>query len=100
MENTLCCWAMLSLSQGLSSFPCSASEQVHKRLGGSIAPTADPKWPKGYSIPENVTNSIETGRSQSLLGDGLGIRQQTGSNCVVHRLLLFSFSLLFLSPFC
>lgn len=62
-ENTLCCWAMLSLSQGLSSFPCSASKQVHKRLGGSTATTADPKWPKGYSIPQKVTPSIETGSS-------------------------------------
>ncbi|KAK4815143.1 hypothetical protein QYF61_017584 [Mycteria americana] len=28
--------------------------QVHKKLGGGTAKTADPNWPKGYSIPYDV----------------------------------------------
>lgn len=33
------------------SFPWSASEELHKKLGGSMVRTADPDWPRGYSIP-------------------------------------------------
>lgn len=46
-----CCWAVLTLSQGLSSVSCSASEQVHKKLVGSTARTWDFNWPKGYYTP-------------------------------------------------
>ena len=28
--------------------------QVHKKLGGGTAGTADPSWPKGYSIPYGI----------------------------------------------
>ncbi|KAK4817730.1 hypothetical protein QYF61_026530 [Mycteria americana] len=44
--------------------------RVHKKLGGDTARTADPNWPKGYSIPYGVMLNIETG------GSWLG-----GSNC-------------------
>jgi len=27
----------------------------HKKLGGDTAGTADPNWPKGYSIPYDIT---------------------------------------------
>ncbi|KAK4817679.1 hypothetical protein QYF61_024908 [Mycteria americana] len=37
--------------------------QVHKKLGGGTARTADPNWPKGYSIPYGIILSIETGGS-------------------------------------
>ncbi|KAK4816835.1 hypothetical protein QYF61_023899 [Mycteria americana] len=51
-------------------------QRVHKKLGGGTARTADPNWPKGYSIPYDVMLSIENGGSWpgagSLLGDGLG----------------------------
>ena len=30
----------------------------HENLGGDTARAADPKWPKGYSIPCNVMPSI------------------------------------------
>ena len=30
----------------------------HKKLGGDTARTADPNWPKGYSIPWDVLLSI------------------------------------------
>ena len=36
-----CCWVALLLGQGLFSFPCSASKQVCRKLGGSIARAAD-----------------------------------------------------------
>ncbi|KAK4818603.1 hypothetical protein QYF61_015465, partial [Mycteria americana] len=36
---------------------------VHKKPGGGPARTADPNWPKGYSIPYGVMLSIETGGS-------------------------------------
>ncbi|KAK4807227.1 hypothetical protein QYF61_024347, partial [Mycteria americana] len=35
-------------------------EWVHKKLGGVTARTADPNWPKGYSIPYDVMLSIYT----------------------------------------
>lgn len=57
------CWAVLILSQGLFSVSCSASKEGHKELGKSIAGTAEPKWPKGYSIPQNVMPSVKTGSS-------------------------------------
>ena len=30
----------------------------HKELGGDTARAADPNWPKGYSIPCDVTSSV------------------------------------------
>lgn len=36
-----CCQVVLTLNQGLLSFPCLASEQVLKKPGGSIARTID-----------------------------------------------------------
>lgn len=38
------------LSQGLISVSCSASADLHKKLRGSIAMTADLTWPKGHFI--------------------------------------------------
>ncbi|KAK4827635.1 hypothetical protein QYF61_019845 [Mycteria americana] len=35
--------------------------EVQEKLGGDTARTADPNWPKGYSIPYGVMLSIETG---------------------------------------
>ncbi|KAK4818351.1 hypothetical protein QYF61_011448 [Mycteria americana] len=32
--------------------------EMHKKLGGGTAGTADPNWPKGYSIPYGVTLSM------------------------------------------
>ena len=40
----------LTLSQGPFSVSCSAFEEVHEELGGSMAGTADLNWPKGYSM--------------------------------------------------
>ena len=34
---------------------------VHKKLGGDTAGTADPNWPKGYSIPYDVMLNIKLG---------------------------------------
>jgi len=28
--------------------------EVHKKLGGDRTKTADPNWPKGFSIPYNI----------------------------------------------
>ncbi|KAK4814916.1 hypothetical protein QYF61_003240 [Mycteria americana] len=54
-------------------------DPAHKKLGGGTARTADPNWPKGYSIPYGVTLSIETGgagRGAMIAAwDGLGIGQ-------------------------
>jgi len=55
---------VLILSQGLFSLPHSASEEKHKKMGGSTARTADPSWPKGYSIPYDVMLSTQTGDSR------------------------------------
>ena len=48
------CWAVLTQHQGLFCFsPHSPASRlgVHKKLWGDTAGTADPNWPKGYSIP-------------------------------------------------
>lgn len=42
---------MLTLNQVFFRCPCSASEEMHKKLRGRMARTADLKWPSGYSIP-------------------------------------------------
>ncbi|KAK4812466.1 LOW QUALITY PROTEIN: hypothetical protein QYF61_026459 [Mycteria americana] len=39
------------------------SVQKLKKLGEDTARTADPNWPNGYSIPYDITLSIETGES-------------------------------------
>ncbi|KAK4826396.1 hypothetical protein QYF61_008067 [Mycteria americana] len=40
-----------------------SSLEVHKKLGGDTARTADPSWPQGYSIPYDVTlNKKNVGR--------------------------------------
>jgi len=54
---------VLILSQGLFSFLCSASKEVHKKLGGSTARTAGPNWPKGYSMTYDIMLSKKTGGS-------------------------------------
>lgn len=63
------------------------------------------KQPEGYSVLKKVhvqfINLGElAGRHQSLLGDGMGIGQWMGSNCVMNHLFLgfitFSLSLILL----
>lgn len=44
--------------QELSSFPCSASEQVHKEPWESTARRAEPNWPREYSIVWEVMQYI------------------------------------------
>lgn len=51
-DNTLMVWLLvrvLTLSQGLFSGSCSASEEVHKEEERSTARTGDLKWSKGCS---------------------------------------------------
>jgi len=42
-----------------ASHPLSPARRlgVHKKLGGDTAGTADPNWPKGFSIPYDITLS-------------------------------------------
>ena len=37
---------------------------AHKKLGGDTAGTADPNWPKGYSIPYDVAQHIKLGEEE------------------------------------
>lgn len=76
---------MLTQGPGLFNFPVSASKQVHKKPGGSSSRTADQNWPKGCSLPENVTFILFTG------GIWLGISQWVVSNGIVHYLSFLSF---------
>ncbi|KAK4823531.1 hypothetical protein QYF61_003040 [Mycteria americana] len=55
---------------------------VHKKLGGDTARTADPNWPKGYSIPYGIMRSIETGRSWPGHSD-----RCSGTGCASYRFL-------------
>ncbi|KAK4809564.1 hypothetical protein QYF61_016996, partial [Mycteria americana] len=50
--------------------------EVHKKLGGGTARRVDPNCPKGYSIPYDVTLSIET--EQSWLGVAIAARGLAG----------------------
>lgn len=97
-----CCSAVLIPSQGLLSVPCSASQPVHKKLGGSMTRTADPKWPEGYSIPWNIrlcTPAGGIGQEGLITAQELaGHRSADGEHCIVHHLFLWGFT--FLSPFC
>ena len=58
------CWAVLTQHQGcLSNATLSPSRLgVGNILGGDIARTADPNWPKGYSIPYDVCSAIKAKR--------------------------------------
>lgn len=53
-----CCYIELTLSEGLCSFPCSASSEVHKELAGDADRAADPDLPKGYSTAHDIVLSI------------------------------------------
>ncbi|KAK4831831.1 hypothetical protein QYF61_019589, partial [Mycteria americana] len=53
----------LSAKKKILQLPSDHECMVHKKLGGGTARTADPNWPKGYSIPYDVMLSIETGGS-------------------------------------
>ena len=66
------CWALLTQCQGLSCFSHHPTRLgVHKKLGGDTARTADPNWPKGYSMPygvmlSNINLGEEEGRGGCL----------------------------------
>lgn len=102
MRTMLMCSAVLTPSQGLLSVPCSATQQVHKKLGGSRIRTADPKWPQGYSTPWNARLSTPAGRiSQKGLitaQELAGHPQQVVSIvlCTTCEVLFLSLSLSFL----
>lgn len=86
-----CCWVVLTPSQRLFNFPCSTSEEVHKKFGGSTARTGGLNWTKGYSIlwwSEYKLRGIVRAGGWSLLRDALGTGQQVMSNCTVHPLFL------------
>lgn len=94
-------FTLFILSQGLLIFPCSANEQVHRKLERSMARTADQNRPKGYSIPWNAMLSILTVRNW-LIGtnhcSGLGWALVSG--CLATPLCITSlFWVLFLSFF-
>lgn len=42
---------VLVLNQALFSLPCSVSEELHIKVGGTKVSAGDMKWPKEYSIP-------------------------------------------------
>lgn len=69
-------------------FGCSASEEVHQKLGGIMACSPDLNCPKGYSIPQNI---ILTYQTWELPGERLGMGQWVVSHCIVHRLSLLGF---------
>lgn len=93
-----CCSSVaLTLRQGLFIFPCSASQQLHKKLGesaqpGQLTPTGK-FWAMLYTIPWKSYPKYNPGwirEGQSLLGDGFG-RRFVLSSCIVHYLSLLGF---------
>jgi len=62
-----CGWTVLGQCQGFLFVllppppPALSGLGLGKRLGGDIARTADPNWPKGYSVQYHVALSIKTG---------------------------------------
>lgn len=66
---------MLPLCQGLfcySHHPTSKQAVVHYKLRGDTAETADPKWPKGYSRPQDMMLSIQSWEEEQ--GQTYGVR--------------------------
>ena len=66
---------------------------MYKKLGGDTARTADPNWPKGYSIPYDMTCSAYVTRGgvgwagDHCSGDWQGI-QSTGKQGMVFVLCI------------
>ena len=68
-------WAVLTQSQGLFCFsPHSTNKRAGgaQGIGGDTAGTADPNWPKGYSVPYDVMLSIQSWRNVGRVGHCLG----------------------------
>lgn len=96
-----CCWADLTLIREPFSFPCSANEEVHRKLIGSTGGRAALDWPEGYSVPRNVMPSTWTRGDSwecwSLLGNSISQRQWATVlriACLSWVLFLFLFLLL------
>lgn len=90
---------MFTLSQGLFSVPWSASEKMHRKLGGSLAGTGALNWPKGNSTPQNVLPSIWTGeitwKEEADGGSGTSLALVSrGWAIVLSSLVLLGFYLL------
>ena len=64
------CWAVLPQHQGCLAniAPLTSRLGVGKILGGDIARTADPNWPKGYSIPYDICSEIKAKRKEEEIG--------------------------------
>lgn len=63
-----CCQVVLTLNQELLSFPCLASEQVHKKLGESIARTTDVTF-KNANIYLKILHSHAMAKSLLILNE-------------------------------
>lgn len=98
-----CCSVVLTLSQGVFGFPCSASEEGKKKLV-ETARTADLNLAKGiFHTMECPAWYINGGgrlarKDWPLLGNWLGKGQQVLSTCAPHVFLGCSSSLFLLFP--
>lgn len=86
---------MLTLNQGLFTFPCSASEQGNKKPGRIVARTVDPNCQRDLphhrlSFPEEKMGGIVWEALVSAQA-GLGISQWVLSNCIEHHLFFLEF---------
>lgn len=103
VDNTPIFWLLLRsayFKSRILSFPCSASEELHEKLGGSMARMADCT----FCTIEHHAQFInwENCPRASAHRDGLGISQWGMSNSTVHHLFFMGFillSLLFITLF-
>lgn len=93
-----CCWVALTLNQGLSSVPYSASEEVHEELAGAGPGQVTWTGPRDipyHRTPRTVSKLGELDmKGQSLLGLGL----QVVSHCTWHHMPFLGF--ISFSPSC
>ena len=55
-----------------------------KKFGGGTAGTADPNWPKGYSMPYNIMPSNKTGLEEEGVGAALASKVAIAQRLVGH----------------
>ena len=84
------CWAVLAQHQGcLSNIPPLTSRLgVGKILGGDTARTADPNWPKGYSMPYDVCSAIKARRRRNKGGAFVYLCLSSGATATHTETLL------------
>lgn len=97
-----CCWAVLACRQGFPFFPFFPLSMnrlgAGKKLEEDTVRTADPKWPKGYSIPYNIMLSRKK-CEEVFLGEAINAWRLAGDQSICRTWWVIVFASLFLFVF-